>query len=99
VNPDCNHKRSFNLATSRYYCEKCGADWEGMVSKKTLYCACFMVKTLVGWRADHVYFHQDNIEEARLEFFRSENRVVRMVMIAEAIGMLAEDDNGDVLSA
>jgi hypothetical protein len=92
---DCNHRRGFNLATSRYYCENCGTDWDSMKSKKILFCACFMVKTTTGWRADKMYFHHDNIQEARLEFFRMEDRMVREVVIAEAIGALAEDDNGD----
>jgi hypothetical protein len=96
---DCEHKRYLNLETRRYVCEHCGVDWEGMKSKKTLYCAAFMVKTAQGWVGDMIYFHQDNIGEARLEFYRSEQRIVREVNIAPVVGWLANDDNADSVSA
>ncbi len=96
---ECNHKRGFNLETKSYVCENCGVDWDSMKTKKTLYCATFMVKTATGWRADMVYMHHDSLQEARLQFYRSEQRVVRQIHIAEAIGFLACDDNADQVVA
>ena len=96
---DCQHKRWLNLETRRYACEHCGTDWESMKSKKTLYCAAFMVKVRGVWCADMIYMHHDNIENARLEFYNSEMRMVREVQIAPVVGWLANDEHADSVSA
>lgn len=95
---DGNHVRGFNLDRRAHWCTLCGADWDSLRSKKTLFCAIFMVRTAQGWRADSLYMHHDTIEEARLEFFRSEQRVVRQVQIAPVVGYLANDEHGDSVS-
>jgi hypothetical protein len=100
VVPDCeDHKRGFNLATGKYYCWVCGQDWDSLKSKKTLFCACFMVQGKQGWKADSLYWHANTLQDARLDFYNMENRVVREVVIAEVVGWLTEDEHGDVLSA
>ena len=58
-----------------------------------------MVKERGVWVGDKVFMHCDSIEEARWQFFNSEQRIVRQVQIAEAIGFLAEDENADRVSA
>jgi len=98
---DCQgeHVREFDLNTGKYRCERCLADWEGLKPTQKLYCAAFMVKTPKGWEADMLYMHHESVEDARLEFFRSETRVVRQVQIAPVVGWFADDAHGDKVSA
>ena len=52
------------------------------------------------WIPALLYLHAEDIEDARLQFFRGETEHARMnvVGIAPVIGYFAEDDNADVVS-
>lgn len=72
-------------------------------TKKTLYCICYEYRITPGvWGCDKLYMHGDNIEEVRLQYFRSNTpetmRHIRIVGIAPAIGYFVDDTKGNELS-
>jgi len=94
-------------------CKECGGvDGEHLkqcphrvktTTKRTLYCIAYEFRVRPGvWDCDKLYMHADNVEDARLQFFRSDSpelmREIRVVGIAPVIGLFVDDTKGEVLS-
>jgi hypothetical protein len=85
-------------------CQEYRKECKAPETTKTFYCIAYTYWSdkRLRWISDMIYTHAENIEEARLTFYRSETsgvmRKINLVGIAPVIGYFVDDTKGEELS-